>query len=168
MRRRSWLKLGVGAAVVLAVGGGAVALIAPGLREGRLTPEAQHIVSAIGAAVLDGVLPQAQAERLAALSGLLARADAVIASLPAHAQAELSQLLSLLGTAPGRRALAGLDATWADATVPQVQAALQGMRTSSLLLRRQAYQGLHDLVGGAYFSEASTWQVLGYPGPVAV
>jgi hypothetical protein len=168
MRRRSWLKLGLGAAVVLAVGGGAVALVAPGLRDGRLAAESKPMLAAIGAAILDGVLPQAPAERATALSGLLTRTDAVIATLPPHAQAELSQLLSLLGTAPGRRMLAGLDAPWADASVQHVQAALQSMRTSSLLLRRQAYQGLHDLVGGAYFSDAGTWQALGYPGPVAV
>ncbi|WP_427915642.1 hypothetical protein ACPWT1_06325 [Ramlibacter sp. MMS24-I3-19] len=42
------------------------------------------------------------------------------------------------------------------------------MRTSTLSLRVQAYQALHDISGAAYFSDRSTWAVLGYPGPVQV
>jgi hypothetical protein len=42
------------------------------------------------------------------------------------------------------------------------------MRTSSLQLRQQAYQALHDLVGSAYFSDAATWHLLGYPGPMRI
>jgi hypothetical protein len=101
-------------------------------------------------------------------SALLDRLDALIGNLPPHAQAELSQLLALLASAPGRRAFAALSADWAKASVAEIQEALQSMRVSQLSLRRQAYQALHDLVGAAYFSEPATWGVLSYPGPVAI
>jgi hypothetical protein len=39
------------------------------------------------------------------------------------------------------------------------------MRQSGLALRQQAYLGLHEIVGGAYFSDESTWASVGYPGP---
>ena len=42
------------------------------------------------------------------------------------------------------------------------------MRVSSISLRQQAYQALHDIVGGAYFSDAQTWGLLGYPGPLKI
>lgn len=165
MQRRVWLKLGVASAAVLAVAGGTLALW-PGPATGsRLSPSARSVMQAVGAAVLEGSLPAAGPARAAALAGLLTRLDDLVAGLPPHAQRELAQLLQLLGTSAGRRLLAGVEAPWPEASVAQVQAGLQGMRTSRLTLRRQAYQALHDLVAGAYFADPLTWSQLGYPGP---
>jgi hypothetical protein len=49
--------------------------------------------------------------------------------------------------------------------VPEITAALQSMRVSSISLRVQAYQALHDIVTASYFSGQESWAVLGYPGP---
>jgi hypothetical protein len=168
MQRRSWLKLGMAAAAVLAVGGGAVALFEPGVRSGRLSTSGRLVFGNLARAFLDGVLPTETSELQAALAAFLVRVDTLVEHLPAHAQQELSQLLALLATPVGRRGLAGLQVDWAQASIPQMQAALQSMRTSPLSLRRQAYLALHDITGAAYFSDRSTWAVLGYPGPVAV
>lgn len=84
-----------------------------------------------------------------ALNGLLGRIDTLVLGLPTHAQAGLSQLLSLLASAGGQRALAGLSQPWAEASVDQIQKALQGTRLSSLALRQQAYAALHDISAGA-------------------
>jgi hypothetical protein len=118
--------------------------------------------------LLDGIIPPEGAQRAAAIADLLTRIDGLIANLPSHAQAELSQLLALLASAPGRRAFAGLTSPWADATTQQVQDALQAMRVSRVSLRQQGYQALHDIVGAAYFSGESTWALLGYPGPLSI
>ena len=64
--------------------------------------------------------------------------------------------------------LAGLPAAWEHAPVADVQAALQSMRQSSLLLKRQAYNALRDLTHAAFFADASTWPLLRYPGPRAL
>ena len=168
MQRRSLLRLGLVSAAVLVVAGGAVALFQPGVQDERLTPSGRAVFAAVGQAVLEGTLPVAPAAHATALAGLLDRIDALVAALPAHAQDELSQLLGLLATAPGRLGLAGLSTAWGDATVTYVHAALQSMRTSSLALKQQAYLALHDIVGGAYFSDPSTWAAMGYPGPLAV
>jgi hypothetical protein len=118
--------------------------------------------------LLDGIIPPEGTQRAAAIADLLTRIDGLIANLPSHAQAELSQLLALLASAPGRRAFAGLTSPWADATTQQVQDALQAMRVSRVSLRQQGYQALHDIVGAAYFSGESTWALLGYPGPLSI
>jgi hypothetical protein len=165
MRRRTWLQLGAASAAVLAVGGGSIALMRPAWSEGRLSATGREVFLAAAAALLQGTLPAAAPARDASLAALLERIEALVAGLPAHAQAEVSQLLSLLASAPGRRFFAGLEAPWRDARIEQVQAALQAMRISSLALRQQVYQALHDIVGGAYFSEPRTWDLLGYPGP---
>ena len=143
-------------------------LIQPGLERGALTAAGRDVFRAVGLGVLDKTLPEQPAAKQAALTGLLGRIDVLISALPSHAQAELSQLLSILATSAGRRALAGLPTPWLEASPVQVQAALQGMRLSGLAVRQQAYAALHDITAGAYFSEASTWPMIGYPGPVAI
>lgn len=160
--------MGAVSATVLILAGGATALLQPGLRQGRLTPGAQDVFTSVARAILDSTLPTEPAQAQAALTGLVPRIDALVQALPPHAQAELSQLLGLLGTGLGRRTLAGLAPDWRSASVAEVQQALQSMRSSRLGLRLQSYQALHDIVGAAYFSDASTWPTLGYPGPLTI
>lgn len=166
MQRRSLLKLGAASTALLLVGGGAITALRPAWVQGHLSAGARGVFLAVGRAMLDGAL--AAGETQPALEAMVQRIEALVAALPPHAQAELSQLLALLDTAPGRRLLAGLERPWQEASVEDIQAALQSMRFSRLALRQQAYLALHDIVSGAYFSEPSTWAVLGYPGPVAV
>jgi hypothetical protein len=168
MQRRTLFKLGIASATVLVLAGGAAALIEPGLTGGRLSASGREVFSAVGRAVLDKSIPADEGARQIALNGLLTRIDTLVAGLPPHAQAELSQLLSLLATAGGRRALAGLNQPWADASVTEIQQALQGMRLSSLALRQQAYGALHDITAGAYFADDATWSLVGYPGPLKI
>ena len=165
MQRRSLLKLGFLGAAVLAVAGGGLALIRPGLDGGRLGAVGRDVFGAIARAVLDGLLPVDTAARDATLVAHLQRLDATLSGLPAATRAELSQLLALLGSAAGRRAVAGLASDWPAAGVAELQSALQSMRTSRLELRQQAYHALRDLTNAAYFAGPRTWTSIGYPGP---
>jgi len=74
MQRRTWLKLGLASAAGLALLGGGLALQRPALSAGRLLPAGRAIFEAVGAAVLEGCLPEGGPVRQAALQGLLARA----------------------------------------------------------------------------------------------
>lgn len=168
MERRRLLKLGLASGIAMAVAGGGVALWRPGLVQGRLAEGGRSLFRAVGNALLDGSLPYEDGARQIALNGLIERIDQLTLGLPPHAQAELSQLLALLDTAPGRLGMAGLRADWGGASLPAVQEALQMMRRSTSSLRLQTYHALHDIVGGAYFSSASTWSLLGYPGPMKI
>jgi hypothetical protein len=166
MQRRNLLKLGFASAATLALVGGGFALFhAPAWRNDQLTDVGRRVLAAIARAVLDGSLPtSAEAQRLA-LNSHLERMDATLRALPPPMQAEVGDLLALLGTAPGRRALTGLATDWPLATVAQIQDALQTMRTSRIDLRKQAYHALRDLTHAAYFASAETWTQFGYPGP---
>lgn len=168
MKRRTLLKLGIGGVAVLAVVGGGLALMRPGVVEGHLSGDAQIVMRAVARAVLEGNLPADAVDREAALHAQMGRLDGAIAGFPAAMQAELSQLLALLASAPGRIALAGLTTAWEEATVEELSAALQDMRVSKIALREQAYHALRDLTNGAYFADPGTWPMLGYPGPMAV
>ena len=168
MQRRTLLKLGAASAAVLIIAGGAAALLQPGLKGGVLSDSGREVFFAVGRAVLDKTLPADEGARQVALQGLLTRVDILVQSLPSHAQAELSQLLALLASAAGRRTLAGLSRPWPEASIGDIQQALQDMRLSALALRQQAYAALHDITAGAYFSDPSSWLLLGYPGPLKI
>ena len=142
LKRRSFLKLGIGSA--------------------RL------VMTRVAQAMLAGTLPADPAAQRQALDAVLQRTDAFFVGLPTHVLAELDQLLGLLASAPGRRFLVGLSTSWEEATAAETTAALKGMLESGTELRIQACQGLHDLVMVPYFSGKESWTVLGYPGPTAV
>jgi len=152
---------------MFAIGGGTLALLQPGLHQARLSSAGREVFAGVSRGMLDGTLPAGD-ELAKAGDPLLARIDSLIAGLPSHAQSELSQLLSILASAGGRRTLAGLDTPWHAASISEIQAALQSMRLSRISLRQQAYQALHDIVGSAYFADAQTWSALGYPGPLKI
>jgi hypothetical protein len=167
MQRRTLLKLGLGSAVVLAVVGGATSLLQAGLQKGALTERSRLILSRVADAVIAEAWPdQATLPRAAAMDALLIRINAKIAATPDTVQAELSQLLTIMDSTPGRLALVGISSTWEKVEATELTEALQSMRLSRLSLRQQAYQGLHDLVYAAYFSGKESWPVMGYPGPV--
>ena len=165
MQRRSFLKLGIGSAVVLVIAGGAVALIQPGLVQGKLSAGARNVFAGAARALLDGSLPTDPTAQQAAINALLNRIDDLTLGLPPHTQSELSQLLSLLDSTAGRVALVGLGSDWASASVAQISTALQGLRESRMALREQTYSALHDIVGGSYFAGPENWALMGYPGP---
>lgn len=151
---------------LLALAGGSIAwLNAPAWHEGELLPKGRAVLSAVARAVLDGSLPEAALVQAAALEAHLERMGSTLRALPPHTQAEVAGLLLLLAAPPVRLALAGLPPPWETASVADVKTALQSMRESSWLLRRQAYGALRDLTHAAYFSDASAWPLLRYPGP---
>jgi hypothetical protein len=168
MQRRRLLQLGIGGAAALVLVGGGLSLVHPGLAQGRLTARSREVFAALARGLLDGALPVEPAAQQQAIAAHLDRVDATIGGLPAAVQKELSMLLALLGSTPGRLGLVGLRDDWPQASVASLQAALQSMRLSSLAPRQQAYLALHELTNGAYFSDPSTWPVLGYPGPTSV
>ncbi len=164
MQRRRLLKLGLGAAVVLGVAGAGVALIKPGLVDGKLSPGARELMRASALAVLGDLLPPVGLEREAALDAQLSRLDASIAAFPAATRKELSDALGLLATAAGRYALAGLSKPWAEASPEDIRTAFDAMRMSTSNTRQQIYHALRDLNAIAFFSEPGNWKTAGYAG----
>lgn len=168
MKRRTLLAVGVGTGALLALAGGTLALLKPGLPGGRLSPAARDLFTAVARAVLADLLPADAATREQAIQAHLQRLDATIAGVPPAVQAEIDELLTLLASAPGRLALTGLGSDWAQASADDVQATLQRLRISSLALRQQIYHALRNLTNAAWFADAAAWPAIGYPGPRAV
>ncbi|WP_058049402.1 hypothetical protein [Janthinobacterium sp. Ant5-2-1] len=168
MRRRSFLKLGVLGAAVLAAGGAAYRLVRGPALPGRfvLDGEARAALAAIVPAMLGSALTRDATARAAALDGAIAGVDTAIRGLPLAAQQEVQDLFGLLALAPARRFVAGVDKGWLDAEPAQVAAFLQSWRTHRLATLQTAYLALHDLILGAWYADAAHWAAIGYPGPL--
>ena len=165
--RRVFLQAG-GLAALLLAGGGAwyrASRSAPPHRF-ALDGEARAALQAIAAAILDGALPREAARREPALAAAVGGVHAAILGLPPATQKEVRDLFGLLALAPARRLLTGIANGWDNATPAQVGAFLQGWRLHRLGLLRTAYQALHDLVLGAWYAQPSSWEAIGYPGPL--
>lgn len=160
--------MGMAGAAVLAAAGVGLSLAPAAWQPPKLSEAGRSVFEAVARAVLEGSLPLEAAPRQMALEGHLQRVEQTLAGFPKPVQDEVDLLLRLLASPPGRLGLAGLASPWSTAPVPDVQAALQQLRVSSLDLRRQTYQALRDITYAAYFADRSTWTALGYSGPLEV
>jgi hypothetical protein len=164
--RRSFLKAGALAALVLAAGGGLYRYAHPPVPKGFiLDGEARAALHAVVPAILAGVLPTEAAARALAITRTTERVNQTILGLPLATQQEIQDLFGLLALAPARRFLAGIPHGWLEAQDAEVSAWLQDWRTHRIALLRTAYQALHDLVLGSWYSDAANWAAIGYPGP---
>jgi hypothetical protein len=169
LQRRTLLGLGLAGSALVALSAGGIAwMFEPAWRDGQLLPAGRRVLAGVARAVLDGQLPDAPQAQADAIERHLERMNALLHNLPPHTQGEVAELLALLALPPTRRALSSLALPWEDASVADISAALQTMRASSLLLRRQVYTALRDLTRGAYFADASAWSLMRYPGPRAL
>lgn len=165
--RRSFLKAGALGALVLAAGGGIYRYAHPPLPKGFvLDGEARSALHAIVPAILAGMLPTEPSARAQAIASTTSTLEQTILGLPLAAQQELQDLFGLLALGPARRLLTGIPHGWADAGDTAVAAWLQDWRTHRLGLLRSAYQALHDLVLGSWYSDPANWAAIGYPGPL--
>jgi hypothetical protein len=168
LSRRRLLQIGLGASVLVALGGGAAWAWRPGWREGKLTDSGRAVFRAVARAVLEGSLPAESAAQDAALEAHLDRLGQTIAGFPQATRNELAQLLGILAVAPGRRWLTGLAVDWPAAGTIAVDQALRSMRQSDHALRQQAYHALRDLTHATFYAQPEHWPLIGYPGPIAV
>lgn len=164
MRRRTLLKVGLAGGALLAAAGGATYLLRRAAPDAAFSEDTRVVLSGVLPALLAGALPLGAGARARALDAGLQRTLATIAGLPRPMRTELGELFALLASAPGRW-LAGIE-RWDHADPEQVGDWLQRWRTHSFDLYQSAYHALHDLVLGAYYADPSTWDAIGYPGPI--
>ncbi|KGF80066.1 hypothetical protein IA69_20850 [Massilia sp. JS1662] len=165
--RRTFLKVGLLSAAVLAAGGGWYRHTHPAPPRGFvLDGEAHAALDAIVSAIVSGALPDLPADRARAIAATTERVHQTILGLPLSAQQEVQDLFGLLALGPARRLLTGIADGWAAAKEADVAAFLQDWRVHRLSLLRTAYAALHDLVLGAWYSEPAHWDAIGYPGPL--
>lgn len=159
--RRTFLKAGLVGGTLLAAGGLAALLVGRDAAADR-----REVLAGVIPAVLAGALPEDERGRAAAVERCAKGVETAIAGLAPSAQQEAGQLFALLAMPPTRVLLAGLGTPWERATEAEVSAFLERWRGHSVMLFRSGYHALHDLVLGAWYADESTWEAIGYPGPL--
>ena len=165
--RRTFIAAGVLGATALVTAGWLKGPHAPGsgLPRRTLDADAEAIVGAVIPVMLADALPSQSAARSLAVAQTLEGVDSAIAGLAPAAQTELAQLFALLALPPVRVGWARVAAPWPSASPADVRAFLDRFRDSSWMLQRSAYEGLHQLIYGAWYGNPLAWPALGYPGP---
>lgn len=161
MKRRTVLKTGV-AAVVLLAGGGLAGWLAG--RDARA--DRREVLAGLVPGMLGAALPVEAAARAKAVEQCIDGVETAIAGLSPAAQDELGQLFSLLSIAPGRMLLTGRVERWREMSARDAEAVLQSWRVHSLTLMQVSYHALHDLIYGAWWATEAHWQGIGYGGPL--
>jgi hypothetical protein len=166
--RRSFLKVGVAGALLLAAGGAAYRWSQPAATPNRFTldNDALAVLSAVIPAMLGPVLPADATARAAAVQATAGHVRDAILGLPLATQKEVQDLFGLLALGPARRLLAGVSGGWSQAAPREVEDFLQGWRTHRLATLQIAYLAMHDLIFGAWYADPAAWDFIGYPGPL--
>lgn len=163
LSRRSFIKAGLIGTLALATAGGLYRATRPALPAGfALDDETRFALSAIIPVILKDAIDSAPA----ALDTALMRVRDAIVGLPLATQKEIQDLFGLMTLGPTRRFLVGLSDDWQHAKPDDVAAFLQNWRMSRLSLLQSAYQALHDLITGSWYGSESSWEAIGYPGPI--
>ena len=164
LTRRSFLKVGIIGALTLAAAGGVYRMTHPSAPSQRFVLD-EDIRAAL-TAIIPAILTNAVRPGTPDVQAAIERTHAAILGLPLATQKEIQDLFALLTLGPTRRFLAGLPDDWAHARQEDVAAFLQSWRLHRIGMLQAAYHALHDLVTGPWYSDESTWQAIGYPGPI--
>ncbi len=164
MKRRFFLRAALVVAGAGAVLGGTI-FMRRGLADGHLTDSGREVLRGIARGVLSHVLPQDATAREAALTQHVGHMETFLLGLPAALRQEISLLLGLLGNTAGRAALTYMPTSWSDASVEQIQAALETLRTHPMTTQKMVYHAVRDLTTLVFFGQPDNWKTTGYPGP---
>lgn len=164
--RRSLLKLGLGGTALLAIGGTGLSLRAPvpvpALGPLQVFSAREH---SICAAIADTLCPGVDGLLSASELGVPAKLDALLASTHPGIGKEIRQVLHLVENPVASLLFDQRLTPFSHLDAAGRAAALELWRSSGLLVRRQAYKGLHGLINAAYWGDTRTYGHTGYPGP---
>ncbi|HEX9390686.1 MAG TPA: hypothetical protein VF928_05175 [Usitatibacteraceae bacterium] len=131
----------------------------------KITARDAGVIAAIAPVVLAGNLPLDFASRQAAIAEVVAAFDRTVAGLPTAMQAEVDELLSLLGFGLTRRFIAGIAKPWPKAGEAEVRAFLNNWRHSRFATLQQGYQALVRALIACWYGSPRSWVSIGYSGP---
>lgn len=164
MKRRFFLRAALVVAGAGAVLGGTI-FMRRGIADGHLTDSGREVLRGVALGVLDSVLPQDATARESALTQHVSNMETFLMGVPAALRQEISLLLGLLGNTAGRAALTYMPTSWASASVTQIQAALETLRTHPMATQKMVYHAVRDITTIVFFAQPDNWKTTGYPGP---
>ena len=165
--RRGFMQLSATSAAALTLGSSLAALTgcsktpsASGfnvLRDGDL-----EFLTALAPVILAGSYPGTLADQ--APQRLLQALDNLVGTLQDYSRSQLLMLFDVMQVAPIRLAMGAQWGSWKDATPEDIDAFLQGWKTSNIQLKRMGYGSLCKLLCMCWYAQPETFALTGYPG----
>lgn len=168
--RRGFMKLSAGSAAALSVGS-SVALMTgcsrqPDSNSGYtiLTADDVEFITALAPVILMQSYPGTLGMEKGAVR-LTKKVDELINTLGEYSKAQLSQLFTIMSSAPLRLVVGAPVGDWKDASAEDIEAFLQAWRTSSLGIKNMGYGSLCKIITMCWYSQPESFAATGYPGP---
>ena len=166
IQRRTVLKVGLGGAVVLALGGIGLSLRSTVMREPR---EELRVLDAkqfsILAAIADRIAPRNRPFPSAFDVYVPEKVDALLHAMHPADAAEVQQALNLMENAAAGLLLEGRTSTFTASDEDAQDEILNSWKTSNMQAKRMAFKALNALCSSAYYSSPEVYEAVGYPGP---
>lgn len=161
------LKVGLGGAAVVAVGGGAALFLRDTVsrtprRPLRALTAAQFSVLA---AVADRIAPASGAFPSAWEVSVPEKIDELLSRVHPGLVEEVGQGLMLLESAAAGMLLDGRTSTFTGSTPAEQDEILESWRASDIEVRRKVFKALNGLCNAAYYGSPEVYPAVGYPGP---
>jgi hypothetical protein len=171
MQRRTFLKVGVGGALLLAGAGFIASQRDRSIPDGFkwIDRESLKFLYAVIPVILDGTLPTDQAARAVAIADTVESWDRAISGMTPSVQGEIKDLFGLVTNPLTRGAATGVWNDWDNADSATVTAFLNRWRHSKISLMRAGYQAINQLTLASWYGNPLAWGHLGYipPNPLS-
>ena len=164
--RRSFLKKGLFGGLVLALGGGGLALYPSGHVASPTGP--LLVLEPTGFQVLVAVAGRMVVTKGADPVAIAHSVDLALTRTTPEAQADLNKLLGLLENALPGLLLDGRVQPFTRLSPETRDRVLESWRTSRFALRRTGYQALRKLCLASHYLEEPSWALLGYKPPTGL
>jgi len=166
LERRTFLKIGLSGAAMLAVGGIGLGIRSSVLVEPSgplhcLTPRQYSIFSAIADCIISPTEAMPQIQDL----GVVEQIDDMLRHVHPADRGQILQVLALLENALSGFILDGRFQTFTATSREARVRILEGWRTSRLSVKQQAFVALHGLCVAAYWGHPDAYIFAGYSGP---
>ncbi len=161
---RSLLKVRLIGTLIFGGSGGVYRLTRPTRSGGKI------VLNDAAAAALARIVPVMLKDAIEPEPAPVARTSGrlidVMACLPLATQIKVQNLFGVLPFGASRRVLNGLPDQSQDAKTDDMNTFLQSWKVHRIDLLQSAYDALHDLIVGPWYSNEATWAGIDYPGPI--
>ncbi len=167
-QRRQFLKVGLLGSATLSVAACGVSRTRKSNTKDKflwLEEDDHELLSALIPVMLDGALPEDSADHSLAMKEIIMGVDISVAHMLPAVRDEVRQLFCLLEFTPTRIVLAGILASWENASSRDISSFLSNWKESDFDLLRVGYSALHDLITGSWYANPRSWPRIHYPGP---
>ncbi|WP_419812103.1 twin-arginine translocation signal domain-containing protein [Bacterioplanoides sp.] len=167
--RRSFMKLSASSAAAISVGASTTLMTGCARQPDNslgltfLTKDDADFIEAIAPVVLNKSYPASLSPEDAG-ERLVKAVDALINTLGEHSKTQLSQLFTLMSSAPLRLAVGAPFASWPDASAEDVESFLVSWRNSMMGIKNMGYASLCKILSICWYSQPETFALSGYPG----